>query len=151
VRGRHDGVTIALPRSTFAEIPMTRAAPHLLSACLVFLSALSMQALAQNPPAGTDASPSDGKAPPPRLSQPSPEQMQKSVGAAMESMVPMMGRMAEVGMAAQLKIAAEPETAERMAAFKKNLYDQLQKKGFTPSQALQITIATPLPSAGIGK
>ena len=77
--------------------------------------------------------------------------MQKSMDAAMGSMVPMMGRMAEVTIEAQLKLAAMPETAERVAIFKKNLYDQLQKRGFTPSQALQITLSTPLPSASAAK
>jgi hypothetical protein len=85
---------------------------------------------------------------PPR---PSPEEMQKSMDAAMDSMVPMMGRMTEVTIEAQLKVAARPETAERVATFKKNLFDQLQKKGFSPEQALQITLSTPVPSGAPGK
>ena len=72
--------------------------------------------------------------------------------AAMGSMVPMMGRMTEITIEAQLRLAAMPETAERIvSAFKKNLFDQLQKKGFTPAQALQITLSTPLPSASAAK
>jgi hypothetical protein len=85
---------------------------------------------------------------PPR---PSAEEMQKSMDAAMGSMVPMMGRVTEVAIEAQLKVAARPETAETIATFKKNLFDQLVKKGFTPEQALQITLATSLPSANVGK
>jgi hypothetical protein len=73
--------------------------------------------------------------------------MQKSMDAAMGSMIPMMGRMAEVMIEAQLKAAARPETAASIATFKKNLYDELQKKGFTPEQALQITLATAPPAA----
>ena len=81
----------------------------------------------------------------------SAEEMQKSMDAAMGSMVPMMGRMAEVTIEAQLKVAARPETAEIIAAFKKNLFDQLQKKGFSAEQSLQITLATPVPAAAAGK
>ncbi len=77
--------------------------------------------------------------------------MQKSMEAAMGSMVPMMGKVAEINIETELRFAALPETAERIAVFKKNLYDQLQKKGFTPSQAFQITLSTPIPAAGAGK
>ena len=82
---------------------------------------------------------------------PSPEEMQKIMDATMGSMVPMMGKMTEVMIDAQLNAAARPETAERMAAFKKNLYDALLKKGFTQDQALQITVATALPMASPSK
>jgi len=81
-------------------------------------------------------------------SRPSPDEMQKEMDTAMGAMVPMMGRMAEVMIEAQLKAAARPETAISIATFKKNLYDELQKKGFTPEQSLQITLATALPAAG---
>ena len=79
--------------------------------------------------------------------QPTPEEIQKIMDATMGAMVPMMGRMMEVMIEAQLKFAALPETAERIATFKKNLYDALQKKGFTKSEALQIVMATGIPSA----
>ena len=83
--------------------------------------------------------------------QPSPEEIQKFMDIAMNStlnaMVPIMGKMTENMIEAQLTIAERASTAERMAAFKKNLYDALIKKGFTASQALQITVATNPPSA----
>jgi hypothetical protein len=91
---------------------------------------------------------SQAPAMPPR---PSAEEIRKSMDAAMGSMVPMMGRMTEVAIEAQLKIAARPETAEIIATFKKNLFDQLQKKGFSAEQALQITLSTTIPSAAPGK
>jgi hypothetical protein len=123
---------------------------HLLYGCLAV--ALSQSAFAQSTPPCTEGQPaSDCKSQPPNPPRPSAEEMQKSMDAAMGSMVPMMGRMTEVTIEAQLKLAAMPETAERIAAFKKNLFDQLQKKGFTPAQALQITLSTPLPSASSGK
>ncbi len=68
---------------------------------------------------------------------PSPEQMQQLMQAQIE---------------VQLAAAARPETAERIAAFKRNLYEALLKKGFTQQQAVEITVATPLPgSSGSGK
>jgi len=79
--------------------------------------------------------------------QPSPEDMQKTMDATRGALVPLMGRMTEVMLEVQLKVAERPETAERTAAFKKNLYDALVKKGFSTDQALQITISTALPSA----
>ena len=85
-------------------------------------------------------------APEPRK-QPSPEEMQKMMDATMGAMVPMMGRMMEVMLDAQLKVAEKPETATRIAVFKKNLFDALQKSGFSRDQAFQIVIATSIPAA----
>ena len=59
--------------------------------------------------------------PPKPYSPPSPEEMRKMTDASMETMVPMMTRMAEVTIEAQLRIAEKPETATRIARFKKNL------------------------------
>jgi hypothetical protein len=79
--------------------------------------------------------------------QPTPEQMQQIMQATMGAMVSVMGPMTDAVIEAQLNAAARPETAERIAAFKKNLYDALLKKGFTPAQALQIVLSTAPPSA----
>ena len=67
--------------------------------------------------------------------------------ATMGAMVPVMGPMTEAVIEAQLNSAAKPETAERIAAFKRNLYEALLKKGFNGQDAMHIVIATPLPSA----
>ena len=83
----------------------------------------------------------------PSQAPPTPEEMKKIMDATFGAMVPMMGRMTEVMLEAQLKVAAEPQTAERLASFKKNLYDELIKKGFGKDQALQIVVATGIPSA----
>ncbi|MCY7306692.1 MAG: hypothetical protein LH632_11185 [Rhodoferax sp.] len=72
--------------------------------------------------------------------------MQTTMGA----MVSVMGPMTDAVLEAQLITAAKPETAERIAAFKKNLYDALLKKGFNGLDAIQIVIATPAPSASPG-
>lgn len=78
--------------------------------------------------------------------KPSAEEMQKGMEAAMGAMVPTMTRMAEVQIEAQLKVAEKPETAERVATFKKNLFDALRHKGFTEEQSLQITSSTSFPT-----
>jgi D-ribose pyranose/furanose isomerase RbsD len=80
----------------------------------------------------------------------SPEEMRKAMDASMASMMDNMARMTEAMTVAQLNIAAKPETAERIAEFKKNLYDALLRKGFTQDQAIAIVSATALP-AGAAK
>jgi len=46
-----------------------------------------------------------------------------------------------------LKIAEKPETATRLAVFKKNLYDALIKQGFSKQDAFQIMLQTGVPAA----
>ena len=128
---------------------MTKASLPFIFSC--FIVALSTNSLAQSAPCTDGQSSPDCRALPPKPARPAAEEMQKSMEAAMGSMVPMMGKMTEVTVEAQLKIAVMPETAERLATFKRNLFEQLQKKGFTPAQAMQITLTTPLPSGSTGK
>jgi D-ribose pyranose/furanose isomerase RbsD len=78
----------------------------------------------------------------------SPEDVKKAMDASMATMMDNMARMTETMTVAQLNIAAKPETAERIAEFKKNLYDALLRKGFTQDQAIAIVSATALPAAG---
>ena len=107
---------------------------NLKSRCLAVLSLgafLTSQAMAQ--PAAT---------PPP-----TPEQMKQIMQATMGAMVSVMGPMTEAVIEAQLNAAAKPETAERIAAFKRNLYEALLKKGFNGLDAMHIVVATPMPSA----
>ena len=107
-------------------------------ACAALFAVCSSAALAQS-------------ATPPRK-PPTPEEikqvMQESMQASFGAMVSTMGPMTEAAIEAQLVAAAKPETAQRLAAFKRNLYDELLKKGFNPQQALQIVITTSAPSAG---
>lgn len=67
--------------------------------------------------------------------------------ATMNAMTAAMGPMTEAVIEAQLNSAAKPDTAERIAAFKRNLYDALMKRGFKAQEALQIVLVTPPPSA----
>jgi len=78
---------------------------------------------------------------------PTPEQMRQMMESSMGAMVPAMGRMAEVMIETQLRAAERPETAERIALYKRNLFEALLKRGFTMDQAMQITVATGLPGA----
>jgi hypothetical protein len=81
----------------------------------------------------------------------SPEEVQKMLQSGMQSsmnaMVPMMAKMSEAMVDAQLMIAERPETTERIATFKKNLFDALRRKGFTAEESITIVSGTALPSA----
>lgn len=79
--------------------------------------------------------------------KPSPEEMRQIMQMTMGAMVSVMGPMAEAVIEAQLVMAARPDTAERLATFKKNLFDALVKKGFSADQALQIVLTTQPPTA----
>lgn len=109
-------------------------------ACIALVLACPLAALAQQKPASA--------APPAAVpAKPTPEEMRQIMQMTMGAMVSVMGPMTEAVMEAQLNVAARPEAAERLAAFKKNLFDALVKKGFTPEQALQIVLTTQLPAA----
>lgn len=84
---------------------------------------------------------------PPQQKPPSPDEMQKIMEVTMGAMIPVMGRMTEAMIEAQLRVGERPETAQRLAVFKRNLFEALLKAGFSSEQALQITLATSLPSA----
>ncbi len=75
---------------------------------------------------------------------------QKTSGFSQEEiqkmMVPMMRQMMESMMDGLFTILAKKESAEKLAAFKKNLYDALLTQGFTKEQAMQIVIATGIPT-----
>jgi hypothetical protein len=79
--------------------------------------------------------------------KPSPEEMKHMMESSMGAMVPMMAKMSEVMIEVQLNAAERPETARRLAQFKKNLYDELQKQGFSKDQAFSIMQSTALPAA----
>lgn len=109
---------------------------HIVLAAVVSLMTIS-SANAEDPP------------PPKRTATPEQVQqvMQSSIKATMGAMVDSAGPLTEASINAQMVMAANPETAERLAAFKKNFYDALVKKGFTPAQSFQIVLSTNPPSA----
>ncbi len=82
--------------------------------------------------------------------KPSPEDMKQMMESSMGVMAPMMGKMTEATIEAQLVAAEKPETARRIAVFKKNLYDALLQQGFSKERAFSIVLSTPLPSASGG-
>ena len=72
----------------------------------------------------------------------SQEEQQKRSAAVSATLAPLVSKTAEEATEAQLKIAERTDTAERIATFKKNLFDALRRKGFTVEQAMQLTAAT---------
>jgi hypothetical protein len=77
--------------------------------------------------------------------RPSPEEMLRVTDSSTAAALATVERTAEAQLNGQLKIAERPETAERIASFKKNLFESLRKKGFTAEQSMQIVVATALP------
>jgi hypothetical protein len=65
--------------------------------------------------------------------------------AQFDAMLPLLNKMTKAMVSSELQVAEEPQTASRIAAFKKNLYEALLKQGFNKDQALVITVNTPLP------
>jgi len=78
--------------------------------------------------------------------RPSPEEMLRVTDSATAANLATLERTTEAQLNAQLRVAERPETAERVASFKKNLFDALRKKGFTAEQAMQVVVSTPLPT-----
>jgi hypothetical protein len=71
--------------------------------------------------------------------------------SAMGMMAPMMSQMAEASMAATLRALSRPEAAEQLAAFSRNYYNALIKKGFTKDQAFNIVMSVRMPLGGVGR
>lgn len=93
------------------------------------LSTLSMAQTTTTPPSSRD------------------EEIRRLMESTSNAMVPSAARMADAVLDAELKFAERPDTAVRVASFKHNLYEALQKKGFSAEQAMQIVLHTPLPSS----
>lgn len=83
----------------------------------------------------------EAQTPPPAPSFSADEQ-QRRAAALSASLAPLVSKTSEEQTEAQLRIAERPETAERIATFKKNLFDALRRKGFTVEQAMQVTAST---------
>ena len=79
--------------------------------------------------------------------QPSAEEIQQLMELSFGAMVPMMAKMTEAMIDTQLKIAEKPETARSLAAFKKNLFNDLIKQGFSREEAFEIMLNTSVPAA----
>ena len=81
--------------------------------------------------------------------QPSPEAMRQQMEAAFGAMAPMMGKMTEAMIEAQLLIISKPESAEKMATYVKNFYEALMKQGFSKDEAFKIVTSVHIPSASL--
>lgn len=114
----------------------TRSIALVLAAAFVLIPAFGVRA--EEGTAPSDVQSTDQK------KEPSPEEMQKMMGAMLTPMADMMGLMLE-GMA---KTMAKKEIAEYFATFTKNYFDALIARGFTEEQALKIVTASGIPSMG---
>ena len=83
--------------------------------------------------------------------RPTPDQMREQMNAQMGMMGPMISQMAEATMSATLKALTRAEAADQLAAFSRNYYNALIKKGFTKDQALSIVASVGIPLAGAGR
>jgi hypothetical protein len=83
----------------------------------------------------------------PQRQPPSPEEMRKMMDASMGAVVPMMAKMTDAMLEVILKKGEEPSTAQRIARFKRNLYEALLKEGFSKQQALLIAASSSIPAA----
>jgi hypothetical protein len=77
--------------------------------------------------------------------RPAPEEMLRMADSSTAATLATLERTVDAQLNAELKLAERPETAERIASFKKNLFDALRKKGFTADESLKIVLATPVP------
>lgn len=77
--------------------------------------------------------------------RPAPEEMLRMADSSTAATLATLERTVDAQLNAELKLAERPETAERIATFKKNLFDALRKKGFTADESLKIVLATPVP------
>ena len=84
-----------------------------------------------------------------RRPQPSPEEIRQQMEVAFGAMAPMMGKMMEAMIEAQLAVISKPESAEKMAQYVKNFYEALIKHGFSKEEALKIVTSISLPSASL--
>jgi hypothetical protein len=89
---------------------------------------------------------------PPPTQEETRRAMEASMSAVSTAMTPMMTKMMDTMIEQALQRGEDPETARRIARFKRNLYDALLKEGFAKDQALSIVVNTGLPmTSGWGK
>jgi len=79
----------------------------------------------------------------------SEQEMKKTLEGIYGVMVPIAEKMTDAIIDSSLKTSEKPEAANRIAAFKKNLYDALIRQGFSKGDAFQIVVNTPLPVASL--
>jgi hypothetical protein len=79
----------------------------------------------------------------------SPEEMRQQMEVAFGAMAPMMGKMMEAMIEAQLTVISKPDSAEKMAQYVKNFYEALIKNGFSKEEAFKIVTSISIPSASL--
>jgi hypothetical protein len=83
--------------------------------------------------------------------EPSPPKQPLTPQEMSAAMKTAMGSMATAAIHAQLDVLSQPDSADRMAHYLKNLYDALLKQGFTKAEALEIVTRVPLPGASTSR
>lgn len=87
---------------------------------------------------------------PDKKKEPTQAEVKQAIEASVGALVPMIAKMTEASIFVQLKIAELPETAKSLATFKKNLYEELVKQGFSKKEAFDIMLNTSMPAATPG-
>lgn len=77
-----------------------------------------------------------------------PDSTQEMMGAYMDMMGPMMGKMMASTLNSVLDVLDKPETTQKLATFTRNYFDALVAKGFTKDDALRIVTAVGVPMPG---
>lgn len=83
----------------------------------------------------------------PPKTPPNPEQMRQIMDATMSAMIPYISKMMEAMIKTQLNVVSQRESAEKLAIYARNFYDELIKQGFSKQEALQIVTSFSIPSA----
>lgn len=73
---------------------------------------------------------------------------QAMMGAYVDLMSPMMGKLVAASVSAVLDVLDKPATTEKLATFTRNYYDALVSKGFTKEEAMRIVLAVGVPMPG---
>ena len=76
----------------------------------------------------------------------SPKEMQSTLEQSVNAMLPSMKKILEVSMQAQLDVLAKRDSADQIAAYARNFYDALVKRGFGEDEALEIVKSVGVPS-----
>jgi hypothetical protein len=64
----------------------------------------------------------------------------------MDAMEPMFANMMETMFEGLVNVLSRPDVADRLAAFARNYYDALVRRGFTADEALRIVTAVGIPT-----
>lgn len=76
----------------------------------------------------------------------STKEMQSTLEQSVNAMLPSMKRILEVSMQVQLDVLSKRDSADQIAAYSRNFYEALVKRGFGEDEALEIVKSVGVPS-----